>query len=104
MGGVQFPHLTSITKELWQWCEERNLFVLASYIRSAENDVADAESRKTHPDIEWELSDYAFQKVTNAFGTPNIDLFASRVNKKCQKYISWHRDPDAYAINAFSVN
>lgn len=104
MGGVQFPHLTSITKELWQWCEERNLFVFASYIRSAENDVADAESRKTHPDIEWELSDYAFQKVTTAFGTPNIDLFASRVNKKCQKYISWHRDPDAYAINAFSVN
>lgn len=24
MGGIQFPHLTKITKEIWQWCEIRH--------------------------------------------------------------------------------
>lgn len=104
MGGVQFPHLTKITKALWQWCESRKIIVFASYISSADNYIADAESRKTHPDIEWELNDYAFQKIIKKFGNPEIDIFASRINKKCKKYVSWNRDPDAFAINAFTIS
>lgn len=104
MGGVQFPHLTQITRELWQWCEGRRIIVFASYIRSADNHVADAESRRSHPDVEWELADFAFQKIVDTFGTPDIDLFASRLNKKCMKYASWHKDPDAFVINAFTLS
>lgn len=103
MGGVQFPHLTQITRDLWQWCEKKHIIVFASYIRSAENVIADAESRRHHPDVEWELADYAFKKIVEQFGRPEIDLFASRVNKKCDKYVSWNRDPDAFAINAFTI-
>ncbi|KAG6450208.1 hypothetical protein O3G_MSEX006433 [Manduca sexta] len=104
MGGVQFPHLTNVTRKLWQWCEKQNIIVFASYIRSSDNNIADAESRRVHPDIEWELSDYAFQKIIKKFGIPDIDIFASRINKKCSKYISWHRDPDAYVIDAFTIS
>lgn len=104
MGGVQYPHLTQVTRELWQWCEQKNIIVFASYISSAENTVADAESRRNHPDVEWELADYAFQKITYEFGKPYIDIFASRLNNKCNRYISWNRDPDAVAINAFTVS
>lgn len=25
MGGIQFPHLNNIAREIWQWCEERKL-------------------------------------------------------------------------------
>lgn len=103
MGGVQFPHLTNITKQLWQWCETHRTTVCADYIKSSDNIVADAESRKSHPDIEWEISNQAFNTITNHFGIPSIDLFASRINHKCNKYVSWHRDPDAYAINAFTL-
>lgn len=73
-------------------------------IRSADNKTADAESRRVHPDIEWELADWAFQKIVTLFGTPEVDLFASRINKKCIKYVSWHRDPDAMTINAFTIS
>lgn len=104
MGGIQYPHLTEVTKTLWQWCESRHLYVFASYIRSVDNAEADAESRRVHPDIEWELSDDAFTKIVKEFGLPRLDLFASRINKKCDTYISWHRDPEAHAINAFTVN
>lgn len=31
-----------------------------------------------------------------------IDLFASRVNKKCSRYISRDRDPEAFDIDAFT--
>lgn len=103
MGGIQFPHLTGITRDIWQWCEGRKLYIFASYIRSCDNVVADAESRKTHPDIEFELTDWAFQRLTTEYGLPEIDLFASRLNNKCTNYVSWHRDPDALAINAFTL-
>lgn len=103
MGGVQFPHLTKITKEIWQWCEARKILIYASFIRSEDNEIADKESRKVHPDIEWELNDSAFQLISHQFGPPDIDLFASRINKKCAKYVAWHRDPDAFAINAFTL-
>lgn len=104
MGGIQFPHLTEITKSIWQWCEQRRIFIVASYIKSIDNDVADGESRRSHPDIEWELRDSAFKSITNNFGVPQIDLFSSRINKKCDKYISWKKDPDAFTIDAFTVN
>lgn len=104
MGGVRFPHLTDITKSLWQWCEARGIFVFASYISSKDNEIADAESRRSHPDNEWELEKKAFEKIAQALGRPNIDLFASRINNKCKKYISWNRDPGAFAVNAFTIN
>ncbi|CAH3957833.1 unnamed protein product [Pieris brassicae] len=80
MGGVQFPHLTKIAKELWQWSETRNIMIFASYNTSADNSVADAESQRVHPDIEWS---YAFQKIVHHFGYPEVDIFASRSNCKC---------------------
>lgn len=104
MGGIQFPHLTEVTKQIWQWCERRKIILSASYISSADNNIADAESRRVHPDIEWELSDHAFNRITKHFGIPEIDIFASRLNTKCKKYISWHRDPDAYVVDAFTIS
>lgn len=104
MGGIQYPHLTQITRDIWNWCESKRLFVFASYIKSSDNTIADMESRRTHPDIEWELSDWAFDTLTSTFGRPKIDLFASRINNKCATYVSWHRDPDAFAIDSFTIS
>lgn len=104
MGGVRFPHLTKITKDLWQWCEIRNIYVFASYISSKDNDVADAESRKDHPQDEWILTDSAFSTIRQNLGNPEIDLFASRTNNKCGQYVSWHKDPGSCAIDAFTLN
>ena len=35
--------------------------------------------------------------------TPNIDLFASRINCQITPYISYRAEPAAYAINAFHM-
>lgn len=104
MGGIQFPHLTNLTKTIWQWCEKRNIWLFASYINTKDNIEADQESRKINPDIEWNLSDSEYQKVKSFFGEPVIDLFASRTNAKCKLYISWKPDPDAMTVDAFTIN
>ncbi|XP_046602576.1 uncharacterized protein LOC124296587 [Neodiprion lecontei] len=104
MGGVQYAALHGIAKEIWQWCECRKIWIFASYIASKENVEADRESRIKNIDTEWELSSWAYEKVISEFGKPKLDLFASRINAKCQAYCSWHRDPDALAIDAFMIN
>lgn len=104
MGGIQFPRLNSLSKEIWQWCEARQIWLYASYIKSKENTEADRESRIKNIDCEWELSQNCFQTITSSFGYPSIDLFATRANSKCSRYISWHQDPHAENIDAFTVD
>lgn len=104
MGGIQFPHLNNLSRQIWQWAEQRNIWLFASYINTKENIEADEESRKLNLDTECELSDTAFRQILKQFGKPEIDLFACRANAKCQDYMSWKKDPDAISIDAFTVN
>lgn len=76
---VQYPKLTEITKTIWKWCEDRNLWIHASYIESQENKEADEQSRILPQDTEWGLADWAFKKIVRKF---DIDLFASKLNAK----------------------
>lgn len=101
-GGIQFPHLNSITREIWQYCEDRNIWIYASYINTKDNIEADVESRRIN--IEWELCSQAYNQIKHTFGNPEIDLFASRINSKCKKFISWKCDPDAFAVDAFTLS
>ena len=43
------------------------------------------------------------KSLSDHFGKPKIDLFASRLNTKCIKYASYKPDPDSYHVNAFSL-
>lgn len=104
MGSVRYPKLNSLARKIWQWCEKKNIFVCASYIKSQDNKEADEESRQLKTETEWELHNRAFQKIILEFGRPEIDLFASRANKKCKRFISWLRDPESYAVDAFTIN
>lgn len=104
MGGIQYTHLNDIARRIWKWCEERQLYVFASYIKSKDNVEADEESRRMNIDTEWNLSTIAFNNIVDEFGQPEIDLFASRLNTKCQRYISWKRDPSAFNVDAFTID
>lgn len=96
--------MSKLSKDIWQWCEARNLWNFASYISSRENKDADAESTVTQGETERELADWAYRKVDSSFGRFDIDLFASNVNSKCERFISWHRDPEAWAVDAFTMS
>lgn len=91
MRNSRFDNLSDITKQIWDWCEARDIWIVAGYIASEENIEADYESRKLQPETEFELADYAFQKIVKVIGEPRIDLLASRTNTKCERYISWRQ-------------
>lgn len=103
-GSIQFPYLSEISRQIWRWCEDRNIFVFASYISSIENSIADAESRTSDPDTEWSLSVTAFRRVARVFGPFDIDLFASSINNKCDLYASWYPDPGSISVDAFTFS
>lgn len=103
-GSIQFPHLSEISRQIWRWCENRNIFLFASYISSIENSIADAESRTPDPDTEWSLSVIAFRRVARALGPFDIDLFASSINTKSDLYASWFPDPGSVAVDAFTFS
>jgi len=84
--------LSKLAKEIWEWCEKRNIWIFASYIPSRENTEADSESRRLEPETEFALSQLAFQRIEDRFGKAEIDLFATRINAKCERYVSWSRD------------
>ncbi|XP_046742941.1 uncharacterized protein LOC124409394 [Diprion similis] len=86
------------------WCEARQLWIYASYIASKENIEANRGSRVRNADTKWELSPDVFNRINNHWGTFQIDLFASRNNAKCCMYCSWHRDPEAFSIDAFTLD
>ena len=44
-----------------------------------------------------------FYEICQNFGFPDIDLFASRNNTQIDKYVSWKPEPEAYAVDAFSI-
>ena len=43
-----------------------------------------------------------FEKIVGSFGLVTIDLFASRVNCKVNRYCSYNPEPEATGIDAFS--
>lgn len=102
MGGIKFPLLNKLSRKIWQWCERRGLWIFASYIASQDNVEADRASRIKNVDTEWELSQEAFQIIIERFASPVIDLFASRRNTKCKNFYSWHNDPEAHGVDAFT--
>lgn len=103
MGGSKSTPCNAITKQIWALCITQNNWLSATHLPECENVDADAESRIFNDRTEWMLDPQVFKGITQKFGNPEIDLFASRLNKQCAKYASWRPDPEALFVDAFSV-
>ncbi|XP_068703769.1 uncharacterized protein [Montipora foliosa] len=93
MGGVRSPLLDSLSKSIWEWCKLRDIFISAQHIPGKVNNQADTLSREI-----------SFQDIIFQTFTPEIDLFASRLNAKTAKFISWHPQPGAVATDAICLS
>jgi hypothetical protein len=45
-----------------------------------------------------------FRDITDLWGLPEIDMFASRLNHQLLKYVSWQPDAEACFVDAFSLD
>jgi hypothetical protein len=50
--------------------------------------------------LEWSISQETFNAINDIWGPHSIDLFASSMNTKLQRYMSWKHDPKAEAQDA----
>ncbi len=101
--GSSSRDLMSLTRQLFQWAIEKNLHITAAHIPGLANCKADAESRSLNLDTEWQLKTTVFESICSTFGTPDIDLFATRINTQLPRYVAWRPDPYAELIDAFSI-
>lgn len=103
-GGTKSRECAKVAFKIWRILEHYNCYAFASHIPGTHNVLADLYSRKFKDNIEWALSDEIFRHITKEWGTPTIDLFASRVNAKCSVYAAWQPDPEASFLDAFSLS
>ena len=104
-GGVKSPGCHEVAEQIWSWAEERQVWLSIAHIPGVDNHLADYKSRHFADNLEWEVSDRIWSKIVHVFRQqPDIDLFASRLNRKVNCYVSWMPDPNAYAIDAFMLD
>ena len=96
--------LNSLSRTLWKWCIERNIIISAQHIPGKENLVADSLCREFSSNLEWSVDNDIFNQISNMTFVPDIDLFASRLNAKTDCFVSWHPEPGAMAVDAFSIS
>jgi hypothetical protein len=105
MGTSKSDLRNALSKSMWLWCRTRNIWLTAVHIPGVENVEADHQSRITNTSAEWSLNKQIFYDAISRLGvTPNIDLFASRINYQIEPYVSFHPDPGAIAVNAFHMS
>ena len=104
MGETASPTLSQLTKDLWLWCMGRNFLLQVQHLTGALNSIADRELRTWSDRSEWKLNPILFQKINLLLGPLSTDLFASRLSTQLLSFVSWKPDPQAMAVDAFTVD
>lgn len=102
-GGMKSKVCNSLSKEIWFWCIDHSVWLSCSHI-AGKNNPADTPSRQFNDQLEWSLSQEVFSSICEQFGTPKIDLFASRLNRKLPIYCSFQHDPFSSYVDAFTID
>jgi hypothetical protein len=101
-GGLRGRRLLREAERILILMHFRQLRILPTFIPSEENLQADAASRfQLVPD--WHLDTQVFRQVSTLWGTPQIDLFASRQSAQTARFMSWRAADSPEAIDALSM-
>ena len=101
MGTLLSPVRDDFCRMLWQQMYEKDCWLSINFVPGVDNCDADAASRIFNDRTEWSLPVPIFCTIAEKFGLPTIDLFASRLNRKVQRYVSWTPDPFCTEVDAF---
>lgn len=101
--GGKTNELDTLAREIWFWCLDRHIHLSAAHLPGKNNHEADELSRNFNDDLEWSLAPEIFEEILSHYPDMSVDLFASRLNYKLSQYISRRPEPDAMAVDAFSI-
>ena len=103
-GSTHSVNCNNITRQIWTWAMDTKNWLSASHCPGVLNVEADIASRLFNDSTEWTLDNKTFNHLCKKFGTPTIDLFASRLNFKLDTYCAWLPDPGASKIDCFTLD
>ena len=102
-GFSKSPLLDQLASIIWRIVLSRSLDLHLSYIRGNYNVRADQLSRGTVISTEWTLNPQNYKHLLQKLAfVPQVDLFATDLNKKCSLYMSPCPDQQAVAIDSFN--
>lgn len=101
-GGTKCRSLCRLTAKIFAWAEGNIRSLSAVHLKGIDNIAADFLSRITLQKGEWSLNPDIFAKITEKFGLPQIDLFASSQNHQVQAFYSLCHKDRPLAVDAFS--
>ena len=104
MGGSRSRSCNKVAKEIWLWCLDREIWISATHLPGVENVIADRLSRNFNDETEWTIKNVVFSRIDHIWGPFQCDIFASRLNNKVSRFVSWRPDPFAIHIDAFSIS
>ena len=99
-GSTRSKPCNTIARDIWMFAIEREIWVTAAHCPGSENCDADEASRVFDDNTEWSLRQDLFEGICKILGQPEIDLFASRLNHKVDRYCAWQPDPGAIFIDS----
>lgn len=102
-GGTKSARLTGIAKDLVKFCDTQSITIEACHLPGISNVVADKESRAV-TDAEDGLLNRQVCKSLFSIWECDVDLFSSSWNAQLKSFVSWRPQPNAMAVNAFSLN
>ena len=104
MGGSHSLQCNEMARKMWLWAYHRNRWLSAAHIPGVQNVEADRESRVFSTNTEWMLNPGMFKRMfSECTLKPTIDLFASRINARIPRFVSWRSEPQCVAVDAFSI-
>ena len=106
MGTSHSKKCNDMCKEIWEWCIGRNIWLTLAHIPGKDNIEADSASRKKeNTSTEWQLQPKLLHSCLKQLDFyPNIDLFATRINRQFPCFLSFKPDPEAFAVDAFTID
>jgi len=101
-GGLRGRRLLLVAEKILLLLHARRLQILPIFIPTEENLQADAASR-FQPVPDWHLDPNVVRQMVSLWGTPQIDLFASRLSTQFPRFMSWRAADQPEAVDALSM-
>ena len=94
----------TVKRDSWMCSLERNNWLTVAHFPGKYSTSADFLSKNINNNSKWKINTDIFKYIlAELVYTPEIDLFASRLNYQFKPYIYFKSDPQCFAVHAFSL-
>jgi hypothetical protein len=101
-GGTRSAILSRLTTQILDLCHKHHIALIPSHLPGLANTCSDALSRQKAQD-EWHLNPNVAKKIFSILGSPQVDLFASRLTNQVEKYFTLDKeDRSSQGVDAFA--